>query len=109
MEYISITVDGKKISVPKGSTVLTVAQSQGIEIPTFCHHPQIKDSGSCRICVVEVEGARNLPASCVHPVHDGMVVKTKSEKVVKARKHILELILANHPKDCMTCEASGVC
>lgn len=109
MEHISITIDGNKVSVPKGSTVIQAAKHAGVEIPTFCHHPQIKSSGSCRICVVEIEGNRNLPASCVFPVYDGMVVHSKSEKVTKARKHILELLLANHPKDCMTCEAAGSC
>ncbi|SHJ96569.1 4Fe-4S dicluster domain-containing protein [Anaerobranca californiensis DSM 14826] len=109
MEHVSIIIDGKKVSVPKNSTVLEAAKLAGIEIPTLCHHPAISNTGSCRICVVEIEGHKNLPASCVYPVQEGMVINTKSEKVIKSRQHILELLLANHPKDCMTCEAAGNC
>ena len=109
MEHVNINVDGKDIQVSKGATVLEAANAGGIEIPTLCHQKDLSIVGSCRLCVVEVENAKNMPAACALPVADGMVIKTNSEKVRHARKTILELILANHPNDCMVCESTGNC
>lgn len=106
---ITLTIDGQKVSVPNGTTVLNAAQQFGINIPTFCYEKDLTAPGACRICVVEIEGMRNLPASCVTTVSDGMVVQTDSPAVQEARKTILELLVANHPLDCMTCEKSGKC
>lgn len=106
---IKLQINGQQISVAEGTTVLEAARQLGIDIPTFCHDPELTSSGSCRICVVEIQGFRNLPASCVTPVSEGMVIETESQSVVEARKAILELILANHPNDCMTCQKLGNC
>jgi NADH dehydrogenase/NADH:ubiquinone oxidoreductase subunit G len=89
--------------------VLDAALGAGFFIPTFCHDPANPGYGGCRICVVEIKGARNMPASCVTAAANGMVVETESPAVVEARKTILELILANHPQDCLTCEKGGDC
>jgi len=106
---ISLTIDGQKVNVPAGTTVLQAAQLIGIDIPTFCFEKDLTAPGACRICVVEIEGIRNMPASCVTAVCEGMVVHTDSPAVREARKTILELLVANHPLDCMTCEKSGKC
>ena len=109
MSNVTLTINGQEVTVPAGTTVLNAALGAGIFIPTFCHDPAIPGFGACRICVVEIKGARNLPASCVTAATNGMVVETDSEAVMEARRTILELILANHPVDCMTCEKSGDC
>lgn len=106
---VTLTIDGQKTIAAAGMTVLEAAQQLGIDIPTFCHEKDLTAPGACRICVVEIEGMRNLPASCVTAVSEGMVVYTDSPQVQEARKTILELLVANHPLDCMTCEKSGNC
>lgn len=106
---VTLTIDGIQVTVPKGSTVLEAAESVGVFIPTFCHDPELSKPGACRICVVEIPGARNLPASCVTEATEGMVVYTASEAVLEARKTNLELLLANHPEDCLTCNKNGEC
>ncbi|ADG81610.1 molybdopterin oxidoreductase [Thermincola ferriacetica] len=109
MAEITLTIDGQQVTVPAGTTVLEAAEKIGAFIPTFCHDPELSQPGACRICVVEIEGWRNLPASCVTAVAEGMVVHTASPAVVEARKTILDLMLANHPEDCMTCQKFGNC
>lgn len=109
MSTVTLTIDGRQVTVPKGTTVLEAAQAAGLDIPTFCHDPELTRPGACRICVVEIEGMRNLPASCVTEATDGMVVHTESPQVREARQTILELLLANHPEDCMTCHKTGNC
>ncbi len=109
MSEVTLTIDDIQITVPAGTTVLQAAQQAGIFIPTFCHDPEFSKPGACRICVVEIPGARNLPASCVTAVAEGMVVKTASPAVIETRKTILELMLANHPEDCLTCHKNGDC
>lgn len=109
MSDVTLTIDGVSVSVPAGTTVLEAAKSVGIEIPTLCHDPNLSNPGSCRLCVVDIEGMRNLPISCVTVAGEGMIVNTMTEEVVEARKVILELLLANHPQDCMTCEKTGQC
>ena len=109
MSAINLTIDGQEIEVAPGTTILEAARQLGINIPTFCHDPELAPNGACRICVVEVEKAKALVASCVAPAGPGMVVYTESERVVSARKKILSLILANHPLDCITCEKTGQC
>lgn len=106
---IKLTINGQLVYVEPGTTVLEAARQAGFDIPTLCHHEVLSDVGACRLCVVEIEGMRNLPASCVTQAADGMVVYTHSEKVMEARKVILELLIANHPLDCLTCEKSGEC
>lgn len=109
MEMVNITIDNQKIAVPKASTVLEAATSIGIKIPTLCYHPELRVEGACRVCVVEVEGARSLVASCVFPVNEGMVVHTNTAAVREARKMIVELLLANHPADCLSCQRNLNC
>ncbi len=109
MERIKLTIDNKPVEVEAGTTILEAAQKIGVHIPTLCYHPELRLEGACRICVVEVEGLRNLVASCVYPVADNMVVKTNSESVRRARKTVLELLIANHPMDCLVCSRHGEC
>jgi len=109
MSAIKLTIDGQEIEVAPGTTILEAARQLGIDIPTFCHDPELPPNGACRICVVEVEKARALVASCVAPAGPDMVVHTESERVIKARENNLSLMLANHPLDCITCEKTGEC
>lgn len=109
MANVTLTINGQKVSVPEGITVLEAAQQQGIFIPTFCYEKDLTAPGACRICVVEIKGMRNLPPSCITVVANGMEIETESPVVVEARRTILELLVANHPLECMTCEKSGNC
>jgi NADP-reducing hydrogenase subunit HndD len=114
MELININIDGKSIAVPKGATILSASESLGISIPTLCHlqmgeNNYKNDCASCRICVVEVEGRRNLAPSCSTPVHEGMVVRTNTMNVMQKRRTIMELLLSDHPKDCLSCSKNGEC
>lgn len=108
-KLINLTIDGEKIEVPEGTTILQVASILNVHIPTLCYHEDQAVKAVCRICVVEVEGQRLLPAACSTPVSEGMVVKTASPKVIAARKNIMELILARHPQDCLNCSKNGSC
>ena len=109
MEKVTLTIDNMKVEVPKDYTVLEAAKSVGIDIPTLCFLKDINEVGACRICLVEIEGNRNLQTSCVYPVSEGMVVKTNTEKVRDARKSTLELILSNHNRECLTCNRNRNC
>ena len=105
----TVTIDGIRVSVPDGSTINAAAQAGGIRVPALSRHPGQSITANCRICVCEVEGQRLLAAACAMPVWDGMVVKTRSPKVIEARKTILELILSRHTQDCLNCIRNGVC
>lgn len=109
MEMVNLTIDGVHTRVPKNWTVMDAAKAIGIDIPALCYLKGVNEIGACRICVVEVERARTLQASCVLPVAEGMVVYTESQKVVDARRQILRLLLDNHPNDCLTCDKAGEC
>ena len=109
MSKITLTIDGQTVQVEAGTTVLEAARELGIKIPTLCYHPELSLHGSCRICVVENLDNGRLLASCVAPVADGMNISTRSPRVRKARKMNLELLLANHPDDCLGCDRSGNC
>ncbi len=106
---VNIKINGFDYQVPAGSTILEAAHSVGIEIPTLCYLKEINAIGACRICVVEVKGARSLVAACVFPVNEGMEIITNSPKVIEARKTTLELILSTHKKECLSCVRSGNC
>lgn len=106
---INIKINGMPVSVPEGTTVLEAAKSIGIKIPTLCYLKDINAIGSCRICVVEVKGARSLVASCVYPVSEGMEVVTNSKKVLDSRKTTLELLLSDHDRNCLGCVRSQNC
>ena len=105
----NITIDGIKISVPDNTTIMKAAEMAGVSIPTLCYHPDQAVKANCRVCVCEVEGDKLLQPACSHTVYDGMVVKTSSPKIIEARKTILELILANHPQDCLSCIRNENC
>lgn len=109
MDKVKITIDGIEMEVPKTYTVLDAARSAGIDIPTLCHLKEINEIGACRMCIVEVEGARGFVTSCVMPVSEGMVVRTNTKAIREARKVTLELLLSNHVKECLTCVRSGNC
>lgn len=109
MADVTLTINGIEVTVPQGTTILQAAEKLGFFIPTFCYDPELTRPGSCRICVVEVEKAKNLTVSCATVARDGMVVYTDSPAVIEARKTILELLLANHPEDCLTCGRNGDC
>lgn len=106
---VNIKINNKPYTVPKGSTILEAARYAGIEIPTLCYLKDINEIGACRICMVEVKGARSLVASCVFPVNEGMEIFTNTEKVRNSRKMTLELILSNHDRKCLSCVRSGTC
>lgn len=106
---IKLEINGIAVEVAKGTTILKAAEQAGIEIPRFCYDEDLSLLGACRLCVVEVEGMQSLPASCVTTVSEGMKVQTESPAVIEARRTNLELIIANHPLDCMTCEKMGEC
>ncbi len=109
MKKVTITIDNQVIQVPENYTVLEAARSIGIDIPTLCYLKEINEVAACRMCLVEVEGARNLQTSCVLPVREGMVVRTNTKKVREARKATLELLLSNHNRECLTCTRNGNC
>ena len=106
---VNIKINGFDYQVPAGSTILEAARMVGIEIPTLCYLKEINAIGACRICVVEVKGARSLVAACVFPVNEGMEIFTNTPKVIQARKTTLELILSTHKKECLSCVRSGSC
>jgi formate dehydrogenase alpha subunit len=109
MPNVAVVIDGKSFSVAPGLTVLEAAESVGIKVPKLCAHPALKPIGACRMCLVEIEKQRVLQPACTYPVSEGMVVYTDSPKVKEARRFVLELILSDHPLDCMTCESAGSC
>lgn len=109
MENVNIKINGMPLSVPKGTTILEAARELGIEIPTLCYLKEINAIGACRICMVEVKGAKTLVASCVYPVAEGMEITTNSKKVHDSRKMTLELILSNHEKTCLYCVRNNSC
>lgn len=109
METVNIKINGVDVAAPKGSTILEAARLAHIDIPTLCYLKEINEIGACRICVVEVKGARSLVASCVYPVNDGMEVWTNTPKVMNSRKKTLELILSDHDRKCLSCVRSGNC
>ena len=104
-----LTVDGQEVEVPPGSTVLQACEAAGREIPVFCFHPRLNIAGNCRMCLVEMEKSPKPIASCAMPAADGMVIKTDTPQVHKARKGVLELLLINHPLDCPICDEGGEC
>ncbi len=106
---VNLKIDGISVSVPEGSTVLEAAKVAGVDIPTLCYLKDINEIGACRVCVVEIKGARALQAACVYPVAEGLEVLTNSPRVMKARKSTVELILSNHDRSCLTCVRNRNC
>ena len=114
MDLVELGIDGKKVKVPVGTTIYKAAKELGIDIPILCYM-DLKDlnienkPGGCRICTVEVEGRKNLAPSCSTDVAEGMEVRTNTMRVINARRTVMELILSDHPKDCLSCAKSGNC
>ena len=104
-----LTIDGKEIEAPAGSTVIQACEMAGVEIPRFCYHERLSIAGNCRMCLVEIEKSPKPVASCAMPIAEGMVVKTDTPMVLKARKGVMEMLLINHPLDCPICDQGGEC
>ena len=109
MEEITLTINGQEVKATRGMTVLEAAQSAGIYIPTLCHYPDLEPYGGCRLCIVEIEKVRGLPTACTTPATDGMVVNTESPAIDNVRRTSLELLLTNHPCDCLECHRRERC
>ena len=105
----TLTVNGREVTVPQGTPIIRAAAMVGVNVPHFCYHPALSAPANCRMCLVEVERARKLEPACYLKCTDGMVVHTESEKVVAARRAVLEFILVNHPVDCPICDQAGEC
>ncbi len=109
MNNVTLTIDGQKVTVPRDYNIIQAAKRIGIEIPALCYDPNLEIVGACRLCVVEIEGSRKVQTACSTKVKEGMVVHTESERVVNLRREILQLLLDNHPNDCLTCQKAGEC
>src|SRR6188768_4208952 len=105
MSNVSLTIDGREVTVPAGTGLVEAAAELGVEIPVFCYEPRIGPPvGACRMCLVEIEGVPKLQAACATPVKDGMVVVTTSDRVKAAQEAVVEFLLINHPLDCPVCD-----
>ena len=109
METVTLTIDGRPVTVEKGKTVLQAAIESGIKIPYYCYHPGLGIDGSCRVCIVKIEKMPKLQTSCSTPVAEGMVISTQTPDVVEARASVFEFLLINHPLDCPVCDKGGEC
>lgn len=108
-ETVSFEIDGRPATAKAGTTVLRAARQIGIDIPKLCASDNLKPFGSCRLCVVEIEGRKGYPASCTTPVEEGMSIRTQSPRVATLRRNVMELYISDHPLDCLTCSANGDC
>ncbi|CAN7467624.1 formate dehydrogenase subunit alpha [Bosea sp. LjRoot90] len=106
---VTLTIDGESVTVPAGTSVMAAAMSLGTKIPKLCATDSLEPFGSCRLCLVEIEGRRGTPSSCTTPAEDGMVVRTQTENLSSLRKGVMELYISDHPLDCLTCSANGDC
>ncbi len=106
---VTLTIDGQSITVPAGTSVMAAAMSMGTKIPKLCATDMLEAFGSCRLCLVEIEGRKGTPASCTTPAEQGMVVRTQTDRLAKLRKGVMELYISDHPLDCLTCAANGDC
>ena len=108
-KMINLTIDGTEVKVKEGTTILEAARQVNADIPTLCFLKDINEVGDCRMCIVEVEGRRGFATSCIQKVEEGMIVHTHSKQIMEARKIVLDLILSNHQRDCLTCTRNGNC
>ena len=106
---VNLTIDGVAVSVPAGTSVMAAAMMMGTKIPKLCSTDMIEPFGSCRMCLVEIEGRKGTPASCTTPAEEGMAVKTQTDRLARLRKGVMELYISDHPLDCLTCAANGDC
>ena len=109
MENVNLKINGLNVTAPAGSTILEAAHLAGIRIPTLCWLKDINEIGACRMCVVEVKGAKGLVAACVYPAAEGMEVKTNTKRLLDSRRRTLQLLLSTHDKKCLSCVRSGHC
>ena len=108
-QRVTLTIDGQEISVPAGTSIMRAAQALGTTIPKLCATDSLEPFGSCRLCLVEIEGRNGTPASCTTPVAEGIKVTTQNPKLAKLRKGVMELYISDHPLDCLTCSANNDC
>jgi formate dehydrogenase major subunit len=106
---VSLTIDGRNVTVPAGTSVLRAAALADLGIPKLCATEQLEAFGSCRLCLVQIEGMKGYPASCTTPVAQGMKVTTQNAKLAQLRRGVMELYISDHPLDCLTCPANGHC
>ena len=106
---VTLTIDGVAVSVPAGTSVMRAAVKAGVMIPKLCATDSLAPFGSCRLCLVEIEGRRGYPSSCTTPVETGMTVRTQTPKLAELRRNVMELYISDHPLDCLTCAANGDC
>src|SRR3972149_9025007 len=109
MSDVTLKINGRELTGPEGLTILEFARQNGIDIPTLCYLENLTPTGSCRVCVVEVDGSRALAASCHTPIAKGMVIQTHSPKVIEARRVVVELLLSSHCGSCYMCEKANLC
>ncbi len=108
-QSVTLSIDGREVTVPAGTSVMRAARECGGDIPSLCATDNVKSFGSCRMCLVEIDGRRGTPASCTTPAEEGMVVHTQNAKLAKLRRGVMELYISDHPLDCLTCSANGDC
>ena len=108
-QMVTCIVDGRQVNVPAGTTVMRAATLAGGDIPRLCATDSLKQFGSCRLCLVEIDGIKGTPASCTTPVADGMIVHTQNDRLAKLRRGVMELYISDHPLDCLTCSANNDC
>src|ERR1700690_3472627 len=108
-KLVSLTIDGREITVPAGTSVMRAAALSDVKIPKLCATEQLEAFGSCRLCLVQIEGMKGLPASCTTPVAPGMKVTTQNKQLADIRRGVMELYFSDHPLDCLTCPANGHC
>ena len=108
-DVITLTIDGRQAQVPEGATVLDAARSIDLYIPTLCDHPRLEPYGGCRMCIVEIDGVRGLPTACTTPATDGMIVRTDTGEVNSVRRMICQMLIADHPADCLVCTSNQRC
>src|ERR671915_75365 len=108
-EMVTLTIDGQSVTVPAGTSIMRAAMDIGTQVPKLCATDSVDAFGSCRLCLVEIQGRPGTPASCTTPVGSGMVVSTQTERLKQIRKGVMELYISDHPLDCLTCAANGDC
>ena len=108
-EMVTLTIDGKQVRVPEGTSIMRAAAESGVKVPRLCATDQLKSFGSCRVCLVEIEGRRGFPASCTTLVEEGLEVRTQSPEIARLRRNVMELYISDHPLDCLTCPTNGDC
>src|SRR5260221_7274610 len=106
---VTLTIDGNSVTVPEGTSIMRAAMEAGTQIPKLCATDMVDAFGSCRLCLIEIEGRAGTPASCTTPAMNGLVVHTQTDRLKKIRKGVMELYISDHPLDCLTCAANGDC